>query len=258
MGPLGPKDGGVTERDFETLDKLIADRAKRPSGPRLWLRTYLAGLVLLTLGAIATLGYVTFKHPPPPGTSLGSHLQFTLALVVQKLGYETQALKMFQALAGEEHSEAEFFVGFMYDTGNGIAKDPGEAAKWYRMAADQGHSMALNNLAALYLDGRGVGQDIDRAVALYQKAARGGDAVAQTNLGQLYMNGRGVPRIPAKAIAWFRQAALQDHGPAMYYLGLMQLRGWGLPQDREEARNWFTKAAAAGSEAAERALEELE
>ena len=44
----------------------------------------------------------------------------------------------------------------------------------------------------------------------------------------------------------------------MYYLGLMQLRGWGLPRDREEARNWFTKAAAAGSEAAERALEELE
>jgi TPR repeat protein len=44
----------------------------------------------------------------------------------------------------------------------------------------------------------------------------------------------------------------------MYFLGLMQLRGWGLPQDREEARNWFTKAAAAGSEAAERALEELE
>jgi hypothetical protein len=72
------------------------------------------------------------------------------------------------------------------------------------------------------------------------------------------MNGRGVPRIPDKAIAWFRQAALQDHGPAMYYLGLMQLRGWGLPQDREKARNWLTKAAAAGSEAAERALEELE
>ncbi len=248
----------MSERDFETLDKLVADRANRLSGPRLWLRAYLTGLVLLALGAIGTLGYVTVKHPPPPGTSLVSHLEFTLALVAQKLGYKSRAFEMFEALAEEGRSEAQSFVGYMYDTGSGGVEDPAEAAKWYQMAADQGHPVALNNLAALYLDGRGVGQDTDRAVALYQKAARGGDPVAQTNLGQLYMNGRGVPRIPDKAIAWFRQAALQDHGPAMYFLGLMQLRGWGLPQDREEARNWLTKAAAAGSEAAERALEELE
>ncbi len=248
----------MTERDFETLDKLVQDRAERPSGPRLWLRAYLTGLVLLALGALGTLGYVTVKHPPPPGTSLASHFEFTLALVVQQLGYETWALEMFEALAEEGRGEAQFFVGFLYDTSDDIAKDPAAAAIWYQMAADQGHPMALNNLAALYLDGRGVSRDIDRAVALYQKAARGGDPVAQTNLGQLYMNGRGVPRIPGEAIAWFRKATRQDHGPAMYFLGLMQLRGWGMPVDREEARNWFTKAAATGSEAAERALEELE
>ncbi len=248
----------MTERDFEILDKLVADRAKGLSGPRLWLRAYLTGLVLLGLGAIGTLGYVTVKHPPPPETSLGSHLQFTLALVIQQLGYKTWAFEMFEALAEEGRSEAQPFVAYMYDTGSGVAENPAEAAKWYQLAADQGHAVALNNLAALYLDGRGVGQDTDRAVALYQKAARGGDPVAQTNLGQLYMNGRGVPRIPDKAIAWFRKAARQDHGPAMYFLGLMQRRGWGLPQDREEARIWFTKAAAAGSEAAERALQELE
>lgn len=247
----------MTERDFETLDQLVEDRSKGLSGPRLWLRAYLIGLVLLTLGAIGTLGYVTIKHPPPRDTSFGSHLEFTLALVVQKLGYESWALKIFKALAEEGRSEAQFFVGFMYDTGDDIAKDPTQAVIWYQMAADQGHAMALNNLAALYLNGRGVGRDTDRAVALYQKAARGGDPVAQTNLGQLYMNGRGVPRIPDQAIAWFRKAALQNHGPAMYLLGLMQLRGWGLPVDREEARNWFKKAAANGSEAAERALEEL-
>ena len=100
----------MTERDFETLDKLIADRAERISGPRRWLRAYLAGLVLLTLGAIGTLGYVTFKHPPPPGTSLGSHLQFTLALVVQQLGYETQALKMFQVIHTPGHSPGEIML----------------------------------------------------------------------------------------------------------------------------------------------------
>ncbi|MDX1576206.1 MAG: tetratricopeptide repeat protein [Kiloniellales bacterium] len=248
----------MSERDFEILDQLVAKRAKGARGPRLWLRAYLTGLALLFLGAVGTLGYAAIKHPPPPGTSLASHVEFTLALVVQKLGYNAQALEMFEALADEGHSEAEFFVGFMFDTGRGVKENPAEAAKWYRMAADRGHAMALNNLADLYLSGRGVSRDVDRAVALYQRAARGGDPVAQTNLGQLYMHGRGVPRIPAKAVAWFRRAARQDYGPAMYYLGLMQLRGWGLPVDRQAAKNWFKKAAASGSAAAEQALEELD
>lgn len=239
-------------------DQSVAQQAKGVRGPRLWLRAYLTGLVLLSLAAVASLGYAAIKHPPPPGTSLVSHVEFTLALVVQKLGYDKQALKMFEALATEGHSEAEFFVGFMFDTGRGVKKNPTEAAKWYGMAADRGHAVALNNLAHLYLNGRGVSRDVDRAVALYQKAARGGDPVAQTNLGQLYLNGRGVPRIPSQAISWFRRAAQKDYGPALYFLGLMQLRGWGLPQDREEARRWFLKAADAGSEQAERALAELE
>lgn len=248
----------MTEREFETLDRLIESRAKGLGGPRLWLRAYLTGLVLLLLGAVGTLGYVTIKHPPPRGTSALSHLEFTLALVIQEVGHESWAFKLLLALAKEGHSEAQSYVGYMYDTGNGVAEDSVEAAKWYQLAADKGYPTALNNLAALYLRGRGVSPDTDRAVALYQRAARGGDPVAQTNLGQLYLNGRGVPRIPDTAIDWFRKAAKQDYGPAMYYLGLMQLRGWGMPQDREQARRWFLEAAEAGSEQAERALEELE
>jgi TPR repeat protein len=247
----------VSDKEIEFLDQLVEKRARGRKGPRIWLRAYLTGLALLLLGAIGTLGYAAIKHPPPPNTSLVSHVEFTLALVVQKLGYQTRALKMFEALAKEGHSEAEFFVGFMFDTGRGVKENPAAAVKWYRKAAERDHAMALNNLADLYLNGRGVGRDVDRAVALYQRAARGGDPVAQTNLGQLYMHGRGVPRIPDQAIAWFREAAAQDYGPAMYYLGLMQLRGWGMPVDRAEAKNWFKKAAAAGSAAAERALEEM-
>jgi len=248
----------MSAKELEIPDRSAAKPAEGVRGPRLWLRAYLTGLVLLSFAAAATLGYAALQHPPPPGTGLVSHVEFTLALVVQKLGYEKRALKMFEALANEGHSEAEFLVGFMFDTGRGAKKNPAEAAKWYHMAADRRHAMALNNLGHLYLNGRGVNRNVDRARALYQRAARGGDPVAQTSLGRLYLNGRGVPRIPDKAIAWFRKAARQDYGPAMYYLGLMQLRGWGMPQDREEARHWFVAAADAGSEQAERALEELE
>ncbi len=248
----------MTERDFETLDRLVANRGNLLRGPRRWLRVYLTGLVLLGLAALGSLGYVTVKHPPPADTTTLSHLKFSLALMIQQLGYQTWAFEMFLPLAEDGHPEAQSFVGYMYDKGSGVDQDPAAAAEWYRKAADRGHLVALNNLAALYLDGRGVDQDTARAVALYQKAARGGDPVAQTNLGQLYMTGRGVPQIPAEALVWFRQAARRDHAPAMYYLGLMQLRGWGIAQDREAARRWFTKAAEAGSAEAAEALRELE
>ena len=35
----------------------------------------------------------------------------------------------------------------MYDSGQGVAPDPGAAVKWYRMAAEQGHAPAQFNLA---------------------------------------------------------------------------------------------------------------
>jgi len=248
----------MTEREIETLDRLAARRGSRLRGPRFWLKAYLTGLILLIFAAIGTLGYVTIKHPPPPGTTTLDHLSFTMAMVIQQVGYERQAFELLKVLAEKGHSEAQSLVGQIYNTGAGVAQNAAEAAKWYQLAADQGHPAALNNLAAHYLEGRGVSQDMGRAVALYHRAARSGDPVAQTNLGQLYLNGRGVPRDPSEAISWFRKAARQDHGPAMYFLGLMQLRGWGLPQDREEARSWFAKAAEAGSAQAERALEEME
>jgi TPR repeat protein len=257
-GLPGPGDRGVIEHDFETLDKLVARRGNWLRGPRRWLRVYLTGLAVLGLAALATLGYVTVAHPPPPGTTTVGQLEFSLASMVQQLGFQSRALEMFLALAEDGHREAQFAVGYMYDTGRDVAPDPAAAAEWYRKAADGGHLVALNNLAALYMDGRGVDQDIAEAVALYQKAARGGDPVAQTNLGQLYMTGRGVPQIPAEAIVWFRQAATRDHAPAMYFLGLMQLHGWGMPEDREAARHWFTQAAEGGSEEAVEALHELE
>jgi len=248
----------MIENDFETLDRVVAERTGSQSGLRRWLRAYLIGLLVLLLAAVGVIGYVTVKHPPPPGISMAHHLKFSLGMLVQELGHKTWAFQIFLPLAKDGHPDAQSFVGYMYEKGSGVGQDPKTAAIWYQEAADKDHAVALNNLAALYLDGRGVPQDRARAVALYQKAARAGDAVAQTNLGRLYMSGNGVPRIYREALIWFRQAAEQGHGPAMYFLGQMHRHGWGLAADREEARNWFEKAAAAGSQEAEQALAHLQ
>ena len=61
-----------------------------------------------------------------------------------------------KARAEKGDAEAQFFLGSVYQTGNGVPKDEVEAVKWYRKAADQGNASAQANLGACYEEGRGV------------------------------------------------------------------------------------------------------
>jgi len=76
-------------------------------------------------------------------------------------------------------AEAQFTLGVMYRKGDGVPKDPVQAAAWYRKAAVQGL------------------------------------AEAQLNLGVLYSNGDGVLKDPVQAAAWYRKAAAQDLAEAL-------------------------------------------
>jgi TPR repeat protein len=63
--------------------------------------------------------------------------------------------KTFKA-AEQGDAEAQYNVGLMYHTGEGIPQNYTEAVKWYRKAAEQGHAKAQNNLGVMYLRGTGV------------------------------------------------------------------------------------------------------
>jgi soluble lytic murein transglycosylase-like protein len=63
--------------------------------------------------------------------------------------------------------------------------------------------------ALAYENGEGVDRDPAEAAALYCKAARLGDAASQFNLGWMYANGRGVERSDLTAAFFFNAAAEQ-------------------------------------------------
>ena len=52
----------------------------------------------------------------------------------------------------------------MYDAGEGVPQDDGEAVKWFRLAADQGDALAQYSLGDMYRTGEGVPQDYGEAV----------------------------------------------------------------------------------------------
>ena len=49
------------------------------------------------------------------------------------------AMRWYETAARVGHPAAQFYLGFMYQTGLRVEKDPVEAAQWYERAAHQGH-----------------------------------------------------------------------------------------------------------------------
>ncbi len=52
------------------------------------------------------------------------------------------ALQVFRPLADSGNKEAQYHLGYMYQTGTGVDQNSVEALKWYQLAAKQGHHSA--------------------------------------------------------------------------------------------------------------------
>lgn len=81
------------------------------------------------------------------------------------------ALRLLHPLANGGNRDAQYRLGIMYGTGQGVPQDYVDARKWYRMAADQGNADAQNNLGIMYVKGEGVPQDYVEAHRWFNLAA---------------------------------------------------------------------------------------
>ena len=104
---------------------------------------------------------------------------FNDAVVAYLRGEYDNAFLMMQAQAeGNEDNLAMYYLGVMYERGQGVDPDSKQAGKWFRMAAQAGVPQA------------------------------------QFRLGNLYMRGDGVPRDYERAFVWFSVAGFMEHGPS--------------------------------------------
>ncbi len=117
-----------------------------------------------------------------------------------------RALDIWVEVANHGDPQAINALGMMYQSGRGVARDVGTAARLYKKAAKAGLASAQNNLAVLYEGGEGVPQDLVRAVDLYRRAAAQGYTWAQYNLGRLHASGSGVKKSAALANDFFIKA----------------------------------------------------
>jgi TPR repeat protein len=132
---------------------------------------------------------------------------FETGMDAYERGHYATAVSEWRLLAEEGNPSAQFYVGLLYDKGNGVPQDYTVARMWYEKAAVQGYAMAQFYVGLLYDKGNGVPQDYTVARTWYEKAAARGYAMAQTNLGVLYRSGHGVPQDDIRAYMWFSLAA---------------------------------------------------
>ena len=141
---------------------------------------------------------------PANANDINGELKDGLAAV--RAGDYATARTVWTPLARHGSAEAQFRLGWLFESGLGTEKNPIEAAKWYAQAAAQGHASAQFNLGMMYTDGRGVRRDDTTAANYFRMAARQGHAKAAFNLGIFYQIGRGVGKDPGRARYWFGRA----------------------------------------------------
>ena len=103
--------------------------------------------------------------------------------------------------------------------------------------AEGGDTTAQWNLGVMYDTGEGVPQDYKEAVKWYTKAAEQGDVDAQYNLGLMYYNGEGVPKDLVQAYAWYDVAKANGQEKAKEWRDKIELT----PLQLAEAQSLYTE-----------------
>jgi TPR repeat protein len=165
-----------------------------------------------------------------------------------------QAAHWFRLAASEKLPAGQAALGYLHEQGMGVEQDFGQALTWYREAAGKHHAWAQYRLGMMYRDGRGVSRDNEKAVELLRAAAEQGDVGGLFHLGEMYENGWGTAQDPVAASELYRKAAERNHERAEYSLAVMYRDGRGIARDVEEAGRWFERSAMTGYAPAQYAI----
>ena len=132
---------------------------------------------------------------------------FEKGMAAAEAGDFATAYKEWLPLAKEGDSEAQFYLGILYEIGEGVPKNQAEAVKWFKLSAEQDHIKAQNKLFSMYSQGKGVPKDIVEAVRWLRMLAKQDDGEAQEVLGIMYNYGEGLLQNYAEAHMWLHIAS---------------------------------------------------
>ena len=81
--------------------------------------------------------------------------------------------------AQEGDTEAQYNLGFMYETGWGVPENSTEAIRWYKEASEMQHDVAQLRLAMMTIVGVGVETSMHNGLELLHQSAENGNRIAE-------------------------------------------------------------------------------
>lgn len=209
-------------------------------------------------------GVSTKLMPGPvvsPNATATAEDEFRAGTRLYYAGDRKAALEQLRRAAEHGHPIAQWKLGKIYETGDGVPVNDAKAVEFYREVIDN-HAddargtpqaafvaSAFVSLGSYYLRGvekAAIRPNIDRARELYTYAASiFGDTEAQYRLGRLYLEASGEERDPRQAARWLTVAAKKGHCGAQAMLGQLLFSGdEGFTRRPVQGLMWLTIARA--------------
>jgi uncharacterized protein len=129
--------------------------------------------------------------------------------------YETAA-RLLRPLAEQGDARAQFSLGYLYSTGQGVSEDQREAVNWISKAAEQAYPQAQYAMGCHCAQGKGVAQDYLQAYVWFSLAADNGEIYKPSPTAAFLRDSIGSTKLTpeqikeAQQLAAFRRAKLRS------------------------------------------------
>lgn len=104
---------------------------------------------------------------------------FDEGLYAYSLGNYEDAAREFAVAAQRGETQGEYYLGLLYEEGQGLERNYELALRWYLKAAVKGDVDAAFALGRMHAKGLGIQRDLPAAYMWYSRAAKGGHYLGQ-------------------------------------------------------------------------------
>lgn len=156
------------------------------------------------------------------------------------------ALPEFRALAADGNALAHTFIGIIYATGQGSARDLQMALHWWRRAGELGSRDAVAEIVDLYREGNRQLMTQQETRFWLSRGAEIGITEAFSAMAEFIMEGKSSQSDFAEAAVWYRAGSEHYDAASMFALGVFYAMGVGVDRDEIQALAWFDLARRTG------------
>ena len=177
---------------------------------------------------------------------------FYLGLLYDWYGYPEKdyekAVAYYEAAGDDPY--AQLALGYLYYFGDGVEEDKAKAQEIYESVIAEGYVEGYLGIGDIANDDG----DYVTAFECYNKVLGGKEqayvAAAMYSIGYMYDYRQGVEQDYAQAMEWYEKAAILGESNAMNNIGYLYMNGLGVEQDYTTALEWYMKAADLGNSTA--------